>query len=898
MPQVLAAAAIGAGAGAIGLSTATLFGSAIIGGAVLYGGLALAATLLAPKPPSYSTYDSNLKTTIRSGVVAARWVIGRARSAGVLAYILEPDDTDHDLHLILLLAEGEVEGIERVWLNGDILEWQSGSASSSKDSVMPNFKAAEPPETSKFHGRISMTPYYNGIPDGAAISAVSGSGWTNAHKLTGKAAIHIKLNQASVDGDRVFTSIPNFEFLIKGLKIKWPGQAVPKWTDNAAALRYWWLTERRAVPDSAINKAAFKAAYDYCGANIDNELPAETYGIEYPASSRRYTINGVVQASDDHAQVEAEMDFAWAGNVIEAGGQHYFRPGRDDNVGRPIPKIDHTDIISRLSIQPAPALSDRLNAATMRLAQSSVTQFQEAGVPEFVDEDGVDRDGGRLPKDLGVRAFVCCPSAAGRLLAVMVRRARAFKRYEIVITPGDDLQRLELMPSDLVMYNDGDLGIDNVRCVVVAKQQNADYSLTLTLEQQLAGTHADSVVLPPLHGRGRIAARSKPLPPTGVKAVSEVEVAADNTAQSLIKVSWNASPHTAIVDITGPANLSNIFVNQDTIFATNTTIAVPFPGTYKVSVRFRDRRGAVSDAVSINVLVDWSDVPDAIDITGITQNPDGSVTITYDTGNSVTIGVGKGIKNITRNATTGQVVVTYTDDSTDTFTISDGAAGGVTEWIYRATSSNNRPATPATTAAQKGIIDFVPAGWLDDPPASGTYIWVSSRSRTLATDAYSDFSQPSPFRGAVGATGPRGAAGPAAPRVWSLLFTKAVDDTAGYRGESGSFPPNNNDGRTFTLRASMLNYDWIAVFGRGWVGSGHSAFAWSAMIDVAELRAMSTRNTAPYNTLEIQSVNSSLYTYLPFIRYKTTTTIDVGATMLNFRSDINGYLDEVWGVES
>ena len=901
MPQVFAAAAIGAGAGAIGLSTATLFGSTIIGGAVLYGGLALVSTLLAPKRPDFSTSDARLKTTLRTGIAPARWVLGRARTAGVLTYILEPTDTDKDLHLILVLCEGQIEGIEKIYADGVEIPWSNGSLNSENGNTIPEFSETGATPNTKYNGRISFHCYYNGIPGDQPIHKVAGSKWTNKHLLTNKTAIHIRLIQPdyNTNSERFYNSVPNFEFLIKGLKITYPNQTEPVWTNNAAAIRYWWLTERRAVPSSAINTASFQKAFDYCGALVDNSLP-ETYGNEYPNKSPRYMINGIVQSTDDHNQIENEMDFAWAGNVIEVGGKHYFRPGRDDNIGRPITRIEPEDIITRQSIQPAPALTDRINAATMRLSQNSATDYLESGVPIFVDEAGVKRDGSRLSKDLGTRTFVCCPSSAGRLLATTIRRARSFKRYEIVITPGSELERMELMPSDLVIYNDPDLAVENVRCVVVAMQQNPDFSISLTLEQQLNGTHADTAILPPLYGKNRVSSRDKPLPPTGLTATSSVQTTQDNTAQSLIEIGWNPTPHSVLIDIVGPKNLDNIFSNQSVVVGTDTTIIVPFPGEYTIDARNRDRNGNISEKTSIKVNVDWTDIPDAIDITNITRNADGSITITYDTGNTITIGSGKGIASITRNSSNGVVLITYTDGSTDNFTINDGATGGLSEWIYRATNSSTAPTTPTTTDAQKRQLDFVPSGWSDDPPTSGTYIWVSTRKRSVATDPFSDFSAPSPFRGPRGFTGSRGPAGPAAPRVWSLLFEKSVDDNPGQL-VSGSYYPGrftaNRGSRTFTLRASMLTYDWIAVFGRGYVGTGHSAFSWSAMIKVSELRAQSTRNSSPYNTLEIQSVNSTNATFLPFIRYRNSTNVDLGVTSIGL-ADPDGYLDEIWGVNS
>ena len=152
--------------------------------------------------------------------------------------------------------------------------------------------------------------------------------WTTEHKLDGVSWVAVKLTQTEYGQDlekRLFTRVPNIEFLVKGIKITWPGQTTKKWTENAAALRYWWETERRGRPDSAIHQGDFTAAYDRCAGEVTVSLPSGYEGFK--ATSYRYTINGMVESGDDVSRVETNMDAAWAGQVIEAGGLIRFRPG-------------------------------------------------------------------------------------------------------------------------------------------------------------------------------------------------------------------------------------------------------------------------------------------------------------------------------------------------------------------------------------------------------------------------------------------------------------------------------------------------------------------------------------------------------------------------------------------
>ena len=139
----------------------------------------------------------------------------------------------------------------------------------------------------------------------------------------------------------------------------------------------------------------------------------------------RYAVNGVVFSDDDPSGVEAELDFAWQGYAVEADGVYYFRPGADRTVSR---AITPDDIVAIESIQPAPAIQDRINTATMSLAQSREHDWLEASLPELEDSDAVARDGETRAEDLGSRAFIADPIAGGRLLAILLRRAREARR--------------------------------------------------------------------------------------------------------------------------------------------------------------------------------------------------------------------------------------------------------------------------------------------------------------------------------------------------------------------------------------------------------------------------------------------------------------------------------------
>ncbi len=147
------------------------------------------------------------------------------------------------------------------------------------------------------------------------------------------------------------------------------------------------------------------------------------------ARDLRYSIDGVITSEDAPASVIDEMDFAWQGFASEVDGQIRFHPGRD--IPDSEAKALNTDAqrVEFLGAQPAPALSDRVNAVNFRLGQSKLHDYLPHDIEEIKDDTNIARDGRKLPRDLGQNRLVSNPYTAARLMAIALRRARATATY-------------------------------------------------------------------------------------------------------------------------------------------------------------------------------------------------------------------------------------------------------------------------------------------------------------------------------------------------------------------------------------------------------------------------------------------------------------------------------------
>ena len=342
--------------------------------------------------------------------------------------------------------------------------------------------------------------------------------WTAEHKLNGVSWVYVELTQPDYGQDlqkRLFTKLPNLEFLVDGVKITYPHPAPPEdsppglmkteSSENAAAVRYWWETARRGRDAAEINVEEFRDAYNACEQMVDVSagLPASHAEFSSFANAKRYTINGVISAGDDVSSVEDQMDAAWAGEVIEVGGKLRFRPG----VMRPTTaelNLDHRladkDIIEPPSVRPWAALQQRVNAIDAEIAQSAAHEWTRLSLPKYRDQAAFERDGQERGGSIKL-AYVTNPIAAGRLQAVNLRRARESLRMEVAVTPGENFERLSLIPTDVVAVTSSEYGFANKRMEIERVAVREDWSVALTLREVLDGTYDNTLVLPKLKPR-------------------------------------------------------------------------------------------------------------------------------------------------------------------------------------------------------------------------------------------------------------------------------------------------------------------------------------------------------------------------------------------------------------
>jgi hypothetical protein len=221
-------------------------------------------------------------------------VYGYRRVGGTRVFI----DVDGEyLHIILAMAEGEIESFENIYF------------------------ADELSTLSKFDGEIAETYTHIGADGQAADSTLMGriDKWTDEHKLSGVAYIYARLK---FDQDVWFGGIPTITADIKGVKVYDPRTTMTTWSDNPAlCLRDYMTNARygRGIPTNQIDDASFIVAANYCDEMV-------TKG---GSSQKRYTCNGVVNIDDPSMTTVKKIMTSCRGMLVFSGGKYKLLIDRD-----------------------------------------------------------------------------------------------------------------------------------------------------------------------------------------------------------------------------------------------------------------------------------------------------------------------------------------------------------------------------------------------------------------------------------------------------------------------------------------------------------------------------------------------------------------------------------------
>ena len=460
------------------------------------------------------------------------------------------------------------------------------------------------------------------IPDEPGPQAATDNdlAWTSAHRLDGVSYILVELEQPphentteGVQG-RLWNRLPNIEFQVKGLRVQYPvadtnapnGRRLtaPEWTDNAAILRYWFLTQRREVNPLRIDLTYFTAARLKCDELMMLSQAAE-YREEYPESVRRYTINGVVNSNDSAQALERQFDLCWQGEAVQWNGGFLFRPGTE------MPSkitIGEKDIIADPVVRPSLPRENRTNEISIVLEQSALEDYRSA---EFRIADTAKQasDNERLPADIGTQSFINQPAQAINILYQQLRVQSASMQVELKLAPGNLYEYVGLVPGDKVELDLPEYGIGQAESSirffrVISNSVNSDLSIDMRLAQWPDGWFEDRFEFPEIRPRA-IAIPSPVAAPVGSPVFITHNIGQDGTVTWEAVLFFEPTHHTTRCWVESP--LTNRQERDAALGEVRFTLESP--GTYTFYAYNIADDGRASSVVSATAIANYTNIP-------------------------------------------------------------------------------------------------------------------------------------------------------------------------------------------------------------------------------------------------------------------------------------------------
>ena len=259
-------------AAAIGL---TGFAAAVVGSVIAMGISAVGSSLLGlnNKPNAASSVGAESSTLLQNDAspIASIPIVYGKRRVGVSRAFIKVTDGNQYLHLVLAMAEGPIEAVEKIYFNGEVAWVRTSGQPGDVGEVSEKFAS-----TADIHVHLGATDQ---AADSTLISRMGDSAvWGEDHRLRGVAYLYVRLKY-----DRnVYQGVPAFQADILGLKTRklfdqasdlithdytYPGTTTVTSSATSPRVLYDYLTNDRYgknIDPSLIDAGSFQDAQDYC----------------------------------------------------------------------------------------------------------------------------------------------------------------------------------------------------------------------------------------------------------------------------------------------------------------------------------------------------------------------------------------------------------------------------------------------------------------------------------------------------------------------------------------------------------------------------------------------------------------------------------------------------------
>jgi len=256
-----------------------------------------------------------------------RKIYGKTLISGNCVYAESTGSNNDYIDMVIVLGEGEIDGIESVYIGETAVAIDSGSEGSMR----------RPVSSSKFFGYAEFYFHHGAIGQTYNSTLASRQGnWTAAHRLRGIAYVYVRLLYHK---DIFPSGIPNMRFVMKGAKVYDPRKDTANGYSGASAhtqtdLTTWeystnpilalrdFLTLANGLnaATSDIHEARFIEMANACDDNIALHASNST-------TQKRFTVNGAVALDASKAEVAEALLSTCNGSLVWSQGKYVPQVG-------------------------------------------------------------------------------------------------------------------------------------------------------------------------------------------------------------------------------------------------------------------------------------------------------------------------------------------------------------------------------------------------------------------------------------------------------------------------------------------------------------------------------------------------------------------------------------------
>ena len=394
-----------------GAATATVFGSVTVASVVGYvATTALSGAVMRHLAPDIGSITGNQGRLISgpSSVASQQYVYGQIRKGGTIVFMDSSGQSNKYLHTVIALAGHECEEIGDIYVNDEIVTldadgYVTGDTWKSKIRVL------------KHDGtQTSATDNFTNAATNLADTLIADTSADISFVGQGIAYLYTVLER---DGDVFAGGVPQITAVMKGRKVYDPRTTSTAYSNNAALCIRDYITADFGWGDGDVDDTYFVTAANDC----DDDITLAAGGTQ-----KRYTIDGIVDASQTRGDIVSDMMTACSGELFRGSGKWKLKVGV---FTASVASLDLDDLRGGINLQTRTGIADGFNAISGKFVfggkQSDgggdwiETEYTAIQSQTFVDQDG----GQENTLDFAL-PFTTDPTRAERLAKLTLYRSR------------------------------------------------------------------------------------------------------------------------------------------------------------------------------------------------------------------------------------------------------------------------------------------------------------------------------------------------------------------------------------------------------------------------------------------------------------------------------------------